>query len=927
MAICGEDPDIILVTEVLPKVHVGPICSALLILPGYTLFTNFEPEQIDGNIKGIRGICIYVRDYLSASEVSFPNTVFQEQLWVSIKLKGVDILYAGCIYRSPSGDSQKSVYDLCHLLQAVCTSDPSHLLIVGDFNLPQIDWDLHLCRAPETHYAHQFLSTIQDLYLFQHVKKPTRYREGVNPSLLDLVLTNEEGMVISVDYCPGLGKSDHVVLKCEMACYSSVHKSNCSKWNFNRANFQELGREVRDVNWDFLSSVDVDAGYQQFCDTLLFLQSIHIPKARSPHSRKNIYMTSQALRLKRQKYTLWSAYSRSCSPVDLARYKICRNKLRGLTRQLRRDFESQLVSSIKGNPKAFWKYSNSRTKARPKIGDLRNSLGALESHDQAKASILNEYFAGTFTSERPFTGSELISQRAGHQLTDVHISTQSVLNKLLALKPTSTPGPDELHPRVLRELGHSLAHPLKLMYRKSLDSGTLPAIWKQGMVVPIHKKGDRQSPGNYRPVSLTSVPCKVLESLIRDELMRHLDTHGLLSEHQHGFRPRRSCTTQLLDSLDAWTKMLDGNMPVDVIYLDFRKAFDLVPHNRLLHKLEIYGVSGKLLAWIRSFLSGRTQRVTVGGCQSDTVPVTSGVPQGSVLGPLLFLLYINDLPEAVSCSVKLFADDAKLFSGMTTDLDAVGMQADLDALMAWSNSWQMSFNQDKCKVMHIGSKNPAVSFHMAGHQLQSTQVERDLGVRIDSILKFREQAAAAVAKANQVLAVIRRSFALIDETTLPLLFKSLVRPHLEYGNLVWGPFNRADQRAIERVQRRAIRLVASIRHHEYRIRLRLLKLPSLYYRRRRGDMIHVYLMLHGGVDVRAGDMLKMHADGPTRGHSLRLHKPHSSCRARQDFFSVRVINDWNGLPETVVHAPSLNAFKNRLDACWEPIWYSIPDTD
>ena len=326
-------------------------------------------------------------------------------------------------------------------------------------------------------------------------------------------------------------------------------------------------------------------------------------------------------------------------------------------------------------------------------------------------------------------------------------------------------------------------------------------------------------------------------------------------------------------------------------------------------------------------MNDRTQRVTVGGCLSDSVPVTSGVPQGSVLGPLLFLLYINDLPETVSCSVKLFADDAKLFSRMATDQDAVSLQADLDALVAWSATWQMSFNQGKCKVMHIGSANQEISFHMAGHQLQNTLVERDLGVRVDSILKFREQAAAAVAKANQVLAVIRRSFALIDERTLPMLYKTLVRPHLEYGNLAWGPFNRADQRAIERVQRRATRLVASIRHLEYPARLRLLRLPSLYYRRRRGDMIHVYQMLHGGVAVDPAGMFTMQVGGSTRGHSLRLRKPHVSCRARQNFFAVRVINDWNGLPEAVVTAPSANAFKSRLDAHWEPLWYTIPHTD
>lgn len=927
MGACGEEPDIIFVTEVLPKANALSVHQALLSLPGYTLFTNFETELMCQSSKGTRGVGIYVQNCLHATTVCFPGTTFTEQLWVKIKLKGSDSLYAGCIYRSPSGDSQRSIEDLCYLLRTVCASNPSHLLVAGDFNLPHIDWNLHLCRAPDSNPAHQFLSTVQDLFLFQHVTEPTRYRDGVSPSLLDLILTNEEGMITSMDFCPGLGKSDHVMIKSKLAVYSSVCKPNCLKWNFSRANFQELDKQLSKISWDFLYTEDINSGYSHFCSMLLSLQSEHIPKARSSQARKNIYMNSQALRLKRQKRTLWATYTRSQKPVDLARYKICRNKLRGLTRKLRRDFESELVSNIKSNPKAFWKYSNSRTKVRPRLGDLRNSSGTLVSHDQAKAGILNEYFAGNFTKEKPFTEPEFEDSFGGRLLTDVRVSTQSVQAKLLALKPSCAPGPDDIHPRVLRELSHTLARPLSLLFRRSLDTETLPAAWKQGVVVPIHKKGDKQLPENYRPVSLTSVPCKVLESLIRDELMRHLDSHGLLSEHQHGFRPRRSCSTQLLEALDDWTRMMDRKIPVDVVYLDFRKAFDLVPHKRLLFKLHRCGVSGKLLSWIEAFLSGRTQQVTIGGCRSNSVPVTSGVPQGSVLGPLLFLLYVNDLPEAVSCSVKLFADDAKLFSKIATELEAEMMQADLDSLVAWAARWQMTFNQDKCKVMHIGSANPEVSFHMADHQLQCTQVERDLGIRVDSILKFREQAAAAVAKANQVLAVIRRSFALIDETTLPMLFKTLVRPHLEYGNLVWGPFNRADQRAIERVQRRATRLVSNIRHLEYQARLRHLKLPSLYYRRRRGDMIHVYLMLHGGVDVSTLNMFEMHTGGVTRGHSLKLSKPRASCRARQNFFSVRVVNDWNGLPDAVVNAPSLNAFKNRLDTHWEFIWYTIPVTD
>ena len=236
------------------------------------------------------------------------------------------------------------------------------------------------------------------MFLFKHVTEPTRFREGVRPSLLDLILTNEEGMVAGLEHCPGLGKSDHVLLKCKLFCYSMIVKPERLKWNFNRANFQELAGRVRLVNWDCLSTMDVDAGYRWFSDTLFSLMNECIPRGKSSNRRKNIYMNSQALHLKRKKRSLWSAYTRSENLVDLARFKRCRNRLRGLTRQLRRNFETQPVSNIKLNPKAFWKYSNSRTKVKPMIGDLRHSEGTLETRDEAKATILNDFFAGVFNA-------------------------------------------------------------------------------------------------------------------------------------------------------------------------------------------------------------------------------------------------------------------------------------------------------------------------------------------------------------------------------------------------------------------------------------------------------------------------------------------------------------------------------------------------
>ena len=527
---------------------------------------------------------------------------------------------------------------------------------------------------------------------------------------------------------------------------------------------------------------------------------------------------------------------------------------------------------------------------------------------QRTATILNSFFSSIFTEESEDVPVPAMTY-TGPVLEEADVTPEVVERKLKMLRPSSSPGPDQIHPRVLVETAQSIATPLSQLFRESLLAGELPSDWKLGEVVPIFKKGCKQIPANYRPVSLTAVPCKVLESIIRDRIMSHMVSTLQLHNAQHGFRPKRSCATQLLATLDDWSKAIERGDPVDAIYLDFSKAFDTVPHKRLLCKLQAYGIGGKLLRWIESFLTDRKQRVVLNGRESSWAPVKSGVPQGSVLGPLLFVLYVNDLPDVVQCSVQMFADDTKIYRPVRNPSDAEHLQADINAAVDWSRKWQLSFNTEKCKVLHIGRVNECHAYSMGDSQLEKTSAERDLGIQVDRQLKFREQAAAAVTKAAQILAVIRRSFEHLDAETLPVLYKSLVRPHLEYCNTVWGPFNREDQQRVERVQRRATKLIPAIRDLPYTERLRILGLPSLYYRRRRGDMIMVYQLLHEGVDVDPENFFTSTAVGPTRGHPWKLMKPRAETRTRRLAFGVRTINDWNALPTSVVAASTLQLFQ------------------
>ena len=407
----------------------------------------------------------------------------------------------------------------------------------------------------------------------------------------------------------------------------------------------------------------------------------------------------------------------------------------------------------------------------------------------------------------------------------------------------------------------------------------------------------------------------------------HLTATNSISAHQHGFLSGRSCSTNLLAALEDWTSSLDEKIPVDTIYLDFAKAFDSVPHKRLLYKLQKYGINGSLHKWIEYFLINRRQCVSVKGEHSGWVPVKSGIPQGSVLGPVLFVIFINDLPDIVKSTSSIFADDTKIYRTIQTPNDADILQMDIDSLTSWADTWQMRFNPGKCKLLHLGRSNPEHSYEMENSgervKLEKSTLEKDLGVHVDKDLKFSKHIEIQVNKANKILGLIRRSYDYLDADCLKRLFIALVRPVLEYCNVAWSPILQKDRILIEGVQRRATKMVPGMCNLEYEERLKQLDLYSMSFRRVRGDMIEVYKYVHNLYKTSsASDLLPRDEPRITRGHEYKLKKQRCVTTLRQNFFSIRIIDSWNALPSSVVTAPNLDTFKNRLDNVWSHSFYN-----
>lgn len=869
--------------------------DSLICLQNYSLLRTDRVERKCG------GVCIFIKENISINKTEHINIGNEiEGLVVNINLYQHTFNIA-CFYKPPD----TSINNNKELVETILKlSSLKNLIITGDFNYPEICWNSCTMKKNDER-AQYFLDEYINSNLTQFVKFPTRFRSNNEPSVLDLILSNDEKLITELKSSPPIGISDHICLTANIQLSRKNLKSTTSFIrNYKAAKFDDM----RNFLETHISNFEGNA--ENFYNIIDIAIDKYVPlKQKRKNKFSAPWMNNRILRLINRKRRLWDIYKISKLTSDYDIYKTANNEVTKEIRECRHLYEESLLSSSK----KFFNYIGRTLSSQLKSFTLKiNETDNPTSDPNLIANHFAEYFESVYSPLETDEPANIPRDTfVEDSITTVEITVELVQKAILEIKTDASPGPDHIHAIFLKECREQLAEPLCGIMTESLKSGKLPSQWKKAIVVPIYKKGSKLDVRNYRPISLTSILCKIMEKLIARELTEFFNSHDIIPKQQHGFMPGRSTTSNLLKCMNDWTLEFDEGNSVDVLYIDFEKAFDKVPISSLLHKLKHYGVRGQLLSWITDFLTNRTFQVRIGDKVSEETSITSGVPQGSVLGPLLFLLYTCDLPTGMSSKISLFADDAKLYNNPL--INQADLQNDLIKLEKWATDWKMIINASKCSVLHIGKTNPQAIYLLNGVQVRKDKSARDLGVTITSDLKWEVHIAEIVKKANKVIYMIKKTFKKLSINMFLKIYKVYIRPIVEYCHVVWSPYFVKDIEKIEQVQRRASKLPNILRLEDYPTRIQKLHLSTLYDRRKRGDLIECFKIINDYYNCNFETFFHKNYNTHLRGHSKKLNFERCALNPRKNFIVNRVVCEWNALNEYIISAPNKNIFKNRLD--------------
>ena len=813
-------------------------------------------------------------------------------------------------------------------------------VLIGDLNLSSVeDWDNpHSTCSLEALYIDLF----NDLGLSCLINSPT-HREG---NVLDLLLTNWPGIIKDIVIEPDhICHSDHFAVSFKVKKNMSRKKPVKRKvFKYSEADWDGLSADLRGYNWGKLfANKNINQAWELFKSKIDIAMRRFIPMKSVKFRYRPPWFDDEIMDMSKTKDRLHKIYKHSRNEENKERFTKYRTMFKNRINEKKHDFVvADPCESYSSVSKKFWSHVKSNN-ASSRIPESVHYKGKYRSNTHDQCEIFNNFFTDQCSDASNYN----IAYGPSREFDSFRISSSTVFNFLKMVKPKKAPGPDGISGYILKHCASSLSYPLTLLFNLSYSTGNLPQDWKNANVVPIHKKGKKDDVQNYRPVSLTSLVIKILEKCIRDLIYEKCKDK--ISPHQHGFLPSRSCNTQMLLYTDFLAININNKLQTDIVYFDFSNAFGSVSHDVILEKLKYnFNIDGFLLRFLTNYLQDRKQSVTINNEFSSPSHVKSGVPQGSILGPLLFVLFINDIDHNINkdSNIWLYADDMKLARKIITLEDHQKLQDDVDSLFQWSIKNKMKFHPKKCKVLTSTlKKSPSdFAYHMCGVSLEKSKMEKDLGIIVSGNLGWNKHQNFVVAKASQKLGLLRRSCSFSKAIqNRKILYLAIVRSQFEHCSQIWRPTNNTQLSKFQTVQKRAVKwILGEDFHHysreEYLCKLKDLDLLPMTLKFDLNDLVLFHNIIYEYSIIHMPDYLikKDHTNQVNNRYFTRQTRNFNSSDrlkfkstivprvdAFANSFFHRTYLKWNKLPQAIREIEHTNLFKSKLK---EHLWTIAEET-
>ena len=559
---------------------------------------SFTGYQAFVALKNRGGSCIYVKNSVPCYEVSPPDQT-EDSCWVVIPTKNnVKRLYA-CVYRSPNSPEENNVKLLRNIEWAKINFP--EVFLVGDMNLPSINWHTNFSGNM---YEASFLDVLDDAGLEQLVSEPTRYRASQNPSLLDLILTSNPSSVQNIEISDPFGKSDHCKIEFTLKTEYEPLKSNNHIYNYRKINENIFINEMGQFKAENVEHDNIDDMYGNFVNVVRYAIEKSVPKFKTTERKIAPWSNRKIKRLSLKKRKLWDKYKHTRSQRNYNAYKTCLSQFNAEKTRAILNYEKNIICNKKTNPKKYYNYVSRKDRyAKQQI--ILEDAGHTHSEPGKCSEVLNKYFSSVYTTGNSNLNVD-VSQITNYPEIEDIVVTEDIIRELIAeLDITKSTGHDGIPSFLIQKFSDIFTPILTTIFKRSYREGIVPKALKIANVVPLHKGGDKTSPDNYRPVSLTPVIAKIFEKIIKKSVEEHVTREQILSNQQHGFRKGRSTSSNLLQFTNDIANMANEASSISIIYTDLRKAFDGVPYDLLVYKLSKYGITGRTSKWIESFLMER----------------------------------------------------------------------------------------------------------------------------------------------------------------------------------------------------------------------------------------------------------------------------------------------------------------------------------